>query len=509
MFLVSSPVHGTSDATNSIAASTIPMASPGISSTSNNSVKPVSTPQQSSTTLTVSDRPPRMSHGSITFADDVGKSLTETNNIRNNIEETSTSEVKHSCQKSQIKCKDDKGEIEILTNHNSSEAQRACSDVATSPISPHYFPGSKFDLESFDTCSCSMPNKHKTSSNLHKPRSDGVHGKPGDQGNGLIKDVDFPQKHPQKYSNHADTKNQFHSGSHPNNRKVAISSKSNSTQGVPVLLHNDFQNKDYQPYCKFHESHGKVPSHSHANEKERLLDSEVIGTSDFDSSEGNCEECNFNGHIPTVPSYQHPMKANHNTHGSRDIQDTCTNDISVDRGHPLVDCYGGGSCSEECYSYSGSASGCSCMGSCDQQSQMITEDGESIVTGATVGSSLAANNDSLHGFSSNIYGGNEPNQACNFTDLNFHSSAHNLSTNAVIRRKSASSKLQETSFHQHYHDNSLDHDMDLSIILKPQKGQHHHTLPHQRPQHNSSNKAAKSMETIPLEMCQDIPDVLI
>ena len=140
---------------------------------------------------------------------------------------------------------------------------------------------------------------------------------------------------------------------------------------------------------------------------------------------------------------------------------------------------------------------------------MITEDGESIVTGATVGSSLAANNDSLHGFSSNIYGGNEPNQACNFTDLNFHSSAHNLSTNAVIRRKSASSKLQETSFHQHYHDNSLDHDMDLSIILKPQKGQHHHTLPHQRPQHNSSNKAAKSMETIPLEMCQDIPDVLI
>ena len=94
-FLVSSPVHGTSDATNSIAASTIPIASPGISTTSNNSVKPVSTSQQSSTTLTVSDRPPRMSHGSITFADDVGKSLTETNNIRKNIEETSNSEVKH------------------------------------------------------------------------------------------------------------------------------------------------------------------------------------------------------------------------------------------------------------------------------------------------------------------------------------------------------------------------------------------------------------------------------
>ena len=88
-----------------------------------------------------------MSHGSITFADDVGKSLTETNNIRKNVEEASTSEVKHSCQKRQLQCKDDKGEIEIPTNHDSSEAQRACSDVATSPISPHYFIGSKFDLQ--------------------------------------------------------------------------------------------------------------------------------------------------------------------------------------------------------------------------------------------------------------------------------------------------------------------------------------------------------------------------
>ena len=81
--IVSSPVHRGSDTTNTFLASpSVNPISPAISSMSSNSAKPLNT-QLTSTSLTVA--PPRVSHGSITFADDVGKSLTETKGNTKNI----------------------------------------------------------------------------------------------------------------------------------------------------------------------------------------------------------------------------------------------------------------------------------------------------------------------------------------------------------------------------------------------------------------------------------------
>ena len=196
-------------------------------------------------------------------------------------------------------------------------------------------------------------------------------------------------------------------------------------------------------------------------------------------------------------------------HDSPQLPNTSANALHSEGGHPLADCYGGGSCSEECYSYSGSASGCSCMGSCDQQSQLITEDGDSIVTGATVGSSLAANNDGfVSGFSANV---NNPGECMSSSLIDASMlPTTNTSVHDYTKRRLNNSSLQQNHSFQLQHD-QIEQNLDLSIILRPQKGHHHHTLPHPRSQFNnsSSNKTAKSMETIPLEMCQDIPDVLI
>ena len=78
----------------------------------------------------------------------------------------------------------------------------------------------------------------------------------------------------------------------------------------------------------------------------------------------------------------------------------------------------------------------------------------------------------------------------------------------LSNRRMNGTSLQQNHPFQFEHD-QIDQNLDLSIILRPQKGHHHHhTLP--RSHNNTSNtKTAKSMETIPLEMCQDIPDVLI
>ena len=84
--IVSSPVHTRqSDTTNTFLASpSVNPISPAISSVSSNSAKPLTT-QLTSSSLSVA--PPRVSHGSITFADDVGKSLTETNGkARNSVD---------------------------------------------------------------------------------------------------------------------------------------------------------------------------------------------------------------------------------------------------------------------------------------------------------------------------------------------------------------------------------------------------------------------------------------
>ena len=120
------------------------------------------------------------------------------------------------------------------------------------------------------------------------------------------------------------------------------------------------------------------------------------------------------------------------------------------------------------------------MGSCDQQSQLITEDGDSIVTGATVGSSLAANTDGfVSGYSANV---NNPGEcmSSSLIDASMLPTA-NTSVHDYTKRRLNSSSLQQNHSFQLQHD-QIEQNLDLSIILRPQKGHHHHTLPHPRSQ---------------------------
>ena len=519
-FSVSSPVHRASDATNSFLASpNLQTISPGISSVSSNSTKPITT-QMASTSLTVA--PSRVSHGSITFADDVGKSLTETNGgvqhnnkqVRKNTESSiNPPEILHTCHQQH---QSNKGTEIKEDNHitskclDATESQRASSsDVATSPISPHYFINSKFDPESFDTCSCSRPKKPKPAI---KPYKDPINSDDNQlkESNGvshekekIINNKNLPNCKKQEHETvtQSDITSNF--------KKKNQMSELSATEKINLGLNHDslVANTSCQSNTKYTESQTMFSPYSHTSERARLIESEVTATSDFDSSEGNCDECNPHEHqlpLASNPYHSHIKQIHHDT---SHMPNTSANVVHPEGGHPLSDCYGGGSCSEECYSYSGSASGCSCMGSCDQQSQIITEDGDSIVTGATIGSSLVANCEGLPGLSTHIHG--DECMARSLIDASLLNSA-NTSSNTLTKRKMNSSLQDANSFYHLEHD-TLDHtDIDLSIILRPQKGHHHHTLPHHRPQfNNSSNKATKSMETIPLEMCQDIPDVLI
>ena len=504
-FIVSSPVHRGSDTTNTFLASpSVNPISPAISSMSSNSAKPLNT-QLTSTSLTVA--PPRVSHGSITFADDVGKSLTETKgNTKNIADKRTTPEVIHTCQHHQ--CPEEGQDKQVNANkctNNSTQSQRiSSSDVATSPISPHYFMNSKFDPESFDTCSCSRPKKpNKPAIKPYKDtlNSDDNHSNESNATFRTTQSNEMELKEVSKYSRHVDT-----SQASDIKRKNGVI----DTQMNPSLLNeSEAQSKHHDIRRNYNDSQTNFAPFSHVSEKARLIESEVTATSDFDSSEGNCDECDPHEHQEANQSsntfQNHHLKHVPN-HDSPQLPNSSANVVHSDGGHPLVDCYGGGSCSEECYSYSGSASGCSCMGSCDQQSQLNTEDGDSIITGATVGSSLAANNDGfVTGFSSNI---NNPREcmASSLIDASMLAS-----TNASVNRRMNGTSFQQNHSYQLDHD-QIDQNLDLSIILRPQKGHHHHhTLPHPRSQFNNSHntKAAKSMETIPLEMCQDIPDVLI
>lgn len=498
--VVSSPVHTRqSDTTNTFLASpSVNPISPAISSMSSNSAKPLTT-QLTSSSLSVA--PPRVSHGSITFADDVGKSLTETNGkVRNSVDKRTIPEAKHTCQQHQCPEEAQSDKKNKCTNNSTQSKIVSSSDVATSPISPHYFVNSNFDPESFDTCSCSRtkkPNKPAIKPYKDTLNSDDNHSNESNTTlrtqNDEIENKDLP-----KYSRYVDGLSNVESGLSSNiKRKDGVM---NTQMNSSLKKESVAQSKHLENKRDYKDSPSGFAPFSHVSEKARLIESEVTATSDFDSSEGNCDECE--SHDPLQP--HHSSNTFHNNHikqipnhDSSQLPNNSANVVHADGGHPLADCYGGGSCSEDCYSYSGSASGCSCMGSCDQQSQLMTEDGDSIITGATVGSSLAANNDGfVSGFSTNVHNPGE----CMATSL--------IDPSLLSNRRMNGTSLQQNHPFQFEHD-QIDQNLDLSIILRPQKGHHHHhTLP--RSHNNTSNtKTAKSMETIPLEMCQDIPDVLI
>ena len=499
LIIVSSPVHRGSDTTNTFLASpSVNPVSPAISSMSSNSTKPLTT-QLTSTSLSVA--PPRVSHGSITFADDVGKSLTETNGkTRNSADKRTPPETMHTCQHQCPEGGQDDNKSKC-TNNSTQSQKVSSSDVATSPISPHYFVNSKFDPESFDTCSCSRqkkPNKPAIKPYKDIGNSDDNHSH---ESNSTLRtqNDEIENKELQKYSRHVDRLDSTQSGltSSTKRKNGIVDTQMNSN----LKRDSGVQSKHLENHRNYKESQSVFAPFSYVSEKARLIDSEVNATSDLDSSEGNCDECD--SHERHQPLNSSNTLKNHHipNHDSPHMPNSSANVALSDGGHPLADCYGGGSCSEDCYSYSGSASGCSCMGSCDQQSQLMTEDGDSIITGATVGSSLAANNDGfVSGFPTTV---NNPGE-CMATSLIDPSMLSNTSLN----RRMNGSALQQNHLFQFEHD-QIDQNLDLSIILRPQKGHHHHhTLP--RSHNNSSNtKTAKSMETIPLEMCQDIPDVLI
>ena len=483
---------------------------------SSNFTKPLNT-QLTSTSLSVA--PPRVSHGSITFADDVGKSLTQTNGkTKNSVDKRISPEVIHTCQHQQ--CTEEGRDVESNTNkcsNNSTQSQTvSSSDVATSPISPHYFVNSKFDPESFDTCSCSRlkkPNKPAIKPYKDTLNSDDNHSNESN----VTQRTQSNDSQNTELPGYSRTVNDLR---HAESGAAASTKRKNGVIDAPIteMMNSNVareqrvQNKHHENHTSYNDSQTLFTPFSHISEKARLIESEVIATSDFDSSDGNCDECDPHEH-QQAPLPSNTFQNNHMrqipNHDSPQLPNTSANVLHSEGGHPLADCYGGGSCSEECYSYSGSASGCSCMGSCDQQSQLITEDGDSIVTGATVGSSLAANNDGfVSGFSTNV---NNPGECMSgsLIDASMLPTANNSISDFTKRRLNNSSLQQNHSF-QLEHD-QIEQNLDLSIILRPQKGHHHHTLPHPRSQFNnsSSTKAAKSMETIPLEMCQDIPDVLI
>ena len=164
----------------------------------------------------------------------------------------------------------------------------------------------------------------------------------------------------------------------------------------------------------------------------------------------------------------------HGDQGHEDYDD-------IGRSRSIDQCYAG-SCSEECYSYSGS--GCSCMGSCDQQSSQPYGCEE---LGFRVKDSCCDSISSCRGY------------------MTHSASAGRITYDNTGRHDLTQLHHGNKSVHHHAsHQHSLEGGAaevegggnDSAKMISKTVGSNHRII-------------SNSVETIPLEMCQDIPDVLI
>ena len=487
-----------------------PQASSARSSISSASPKP------HGNTLTVSPNGNKAGSGhrlSIQFADSVGKPLIETQNKKHQPKEEDTNEVLPTCllrQEKELPTKDMHNNIKMGNGiPNTCNTIKHAQDVATSPISPHFFssppeqpPVDDFDEPSPSSCSCA--NSEKSRPRIKQEKS----------GFPLSQNLSAPTI--EKTKNNPTTK--YYSGPH---EYVRSPTKNTQIRSLPKY-------PDKVEYCPKHanELHNSKAisdplgnnidiseKFSQPTRTQRSTHSDLKLQSECSSSHGNCDRCNASiAELLCSTSSRQPEQHIHNNALPMGSNQT---DVTEYEGRSsIVDCYGGGSCSEECYSYSGSASQCSCMGSCDQQSQIVTEDEQSIITGATVGSSLVATTATNDGGMPAITSqrGNEmaissiPQTAS--AAVQPLSLAYMSSNLPPIGRKENKHFLSSLDNYSFYHANDTSDDIDLSLVLKPRRNHYVRTLPHPRTL-QSANNVSKSMDTIPLEMCQDIPDVLI
>lgn len=198
-----------------------------------------------------------------------------------------------------------------------------------------------------------------------------------------------------------------------------------------------------------------------------------------------------------------------------------------------ADCNNGGSCSEDCYSFSGSASGCSCQDSCDHhQVEDDDYDDEDLTSAAALPCQRSPKVVS-------------PVQCCNMVHSRVdapgfiiphhghhhyhHHHHHRLATIAPSRQLQQVSDIRKQ---QQAHQQPDDHkNIDTSNVVaeagasevvtqtslsssSPSStyGQNKSSSQHYAQTITSSPKnvaVTNGGDTVPLEMCQDIPDVLI
>ena len=106
-----------------------------------------------------------------------------------------------------------------------------------------------------------------------------------------------------------------HSGLTSNCKKKNQVSDCSDTEKMNSGKNHDavVPNTTCQPNTKYNESNVVYSPYSHTSEKARLIESEMAATSDFDSSEGNCDECNPHEHqMPLAPkAYPNDIKHIH------------------------------------------------------------------------------------------------------------------------------------------------------------------------------------------------------